>query len=113
MLPYDNLLAYDVAAKLLVVVRDARIRDAHLRDQALRAAKNACLNTAEGAGRDTIRDKARAYTSARSEVTEAVAAVEIAAIAGDCDDATAIEARALAGRAIGLLTGLIKRTPQP
>ncbi len=32
-LPYDNLIAYQVAAQLLVNVRDARIRDAHLRDR--------------------------------------------------------------------------------
>ena len=85
-LPYDKLLAYEVAAQLLV-------------------------DTAEGAGRDSLREKARAYVIARGEVTEAVAAMEIAAMTGDCDAKSAMQARALAGRAIGLLTGLIKKAP--
>ena len=109
VMPYDNLIAYQVAADLLVTVRDARIRDPHLRDQALRAAKNTCLNIAEGAGRETIRDKARAYTIARGEATEAAAAIEIAALAHDCDAESKDKARALASRTIALLSGLIHR----
>jgi four helix bundle protein len=112
-LPYDKLLAYEVALELLVIVRDAKIRDSHLRDQALRAAKNACLNAAEGSGRDTLRDRARAFTIARGEVTEAVAAVEIAARSGDCEEDSALQARAVGSRTIGLLTGLIKMSPPP
>jgi four helix bundle protein len=37
-----------------------------------------CLNLAEGAGRITRADKARAYAIARGEMVEAIAAVEIA-----------------------------------
>jgi four helix bundle protein len=51
--------------------------------QALRAAKSICLNIAEGAGRVTRADKARAYTVARGELVEAVAAIEIAHESGD------------------------------
>ena len=109
VMPYDNLPAYQIATDLLVTVRDAKIRDPHLRDQALRAAKNACLNIAEGAGRESIRDKARAYTIARGEATEAAAAVEIAALAQDCDPDSGDRARALASRTIALLSGLIHR----
>jgi hypothetical protein len=46
-LPHHKLKAYEVALLLLDAVRNAKIRDAHLRDQAMRAAKSACLNTAE------------------------------------------------------------------
>jgi four helix bundle protein len=67
----------------LRVVRAAGIRDRALRDQALRAAKSVCLNIAEGAGRVTRADKARAYAVARGELSEAIAAVEIASECGD------------------------------
>ena len=66
-LPHHKLLAYGVAIQLLEAVRGARIRDAHLRDQAMRAAKSACLNAAEGAGRVTRADKARVFAIARAE----------------------------------------------
>src|SRR3974390_1006726 len=81
-LPHHKLQAYGVALRLLEAVRDARIRDCHLRDQAMRAAKSACLNAAEGAGRVTRADKARGFTIARAEACEACAAGEIAVAAG-------------------------------
>ncbi len=37
-LPHQNLIAYQVARELVVVVREAKITDSKLRDQALRAA---------------------------------------------------------------------------
>jgi len=85
LLPHHKLLAYGIAMKLLDAVREARIRDSHLRDQAMRAAKSACLNAAEGAGRVSRADKARAFAIARAEACEAAAAVEIAIAAGDAD----------------------------
>jgi four helix bundle protein len=56
-------------------VRAAAIRDARLRDEALRSAKGAALNCAEGAGRVSRPDKARAFAIARGETVEAAAAV--------------------------------------
>ncbi len=50
-LPHHRLTAYGVALELLRAVRTAEIRDRALRDQAMRAAKSACLNIAEAAGR--------------------------------------------------------------
>jgi len=70
-LPHHRLVAHHVAVELLLVVRAAEIRDAKLRDEALRAAKSAVLNVAEGAGRVTRADKARAFTIARGEGLEA------------------------------------------
>src|SRR6266568_1417528 len=63
-LPHHRLLAYGVAVELLLAVRRASVRDAKLRDEALRSAKSACLNCAEGAGRVTRGDKARAGSAA-------------------------------------------------
>ncbi len=73
-LPHHRLHVFGLAREMLVAVRDAHIRDAKLRDEALRAAKGACLNCAEGAGRVTRADKARAFTIARGEAVEAAAA---------------------------------------
>jgi four helix bundle protein len=84
-LPHHKLLAFEVAMQLLAAVRAARIRDGGLRDQAMRSAKSACLNAAEGAGRVSRADKARVFAIARAEAGEAAAAVEIAVAAGDAD----------------------------
>jgi four helix bundle protein len=105
---HHKLRAYGVAVALLAAVRDAKIRDATLRDHAMRSAKSACLNAAEGAGRVTRRDKARAFTIARGEACEAAAAVEIAVAAGDA------EARALpavletADQFVATMTALVR-----
>jgi four helix bundle protein len=107
-LPHHNLVAYHVAVELLLAVKAAKIRDSKLRDEATRAAKSACLNTAEGAGRVTKPDKARAFAIARGETVEAVAAVEIAAIMGDADPNDAQRCITIAERLVALLTGLIR-----
>jgi len=108
-LPHHRLVAYAVAVDLLQAVHRAGIRDTGLRDQAMRAAKSACLNVAEGAGRETRPDKARAYAIARGEAGEAAAAVEIAAAIGAASRETAAGCGALASRLVALLTGLIGR----
>jgi four helix bundle protein len=108
-LPHHKLRAYGVAVRLLMAVRAANVRDTKLRDEAMRAAKSACLNTAEGAGRVSPADKARAFAIARGEAVEAVAAVEIAAITGDAKPAAAAECVAVANELVAMLTKLIRR----
>ncbi len=108
LLPHHKLIAYGVARDLLLAVRAAEIRDAKLRDEALRSAKSACLNCAEGAGRVTRADKARAFTIARSEAVEAASAVEIAALCGDARPEAVREVARLADRLVALLTGLVR-----
>ena len=56
-LPHQNLIAYQVARELVVIVREAKIADAKLRDQALRAATSSCLNIAEAVGHLHENDK--------------------------------------------------------
>ena len=104
----SGLLAYGVALELLQAVRDAKIRDGYLRDHAMRAAKSACLNCAEGAGRATRADNARAFTIARGEACEAAACVENADAAGDAEGAALCAVKALAARFVALTTGLIR-----
>ena len=108
LLPHHRLEAYGVAMQLLEAVRGARIRDCHLRDQAMRAAKSACLNAAEGAGRVTRADKARCFTIARAEACEACAAVEIAVAAGDADAELLEAVLAYGDRFVAMTTGLIR-----
>ena len=108
LLPHHKLQAYGVAMRLLEAVREARIRDGHLRDQAMRAAKSACLNAAEGAGRVTRADKARCFTIARAEACEAAAGVEIAVAAGDAEARALDAVLAHADRFVAMTTALIR-----
>ena len=107
LLPHHQLRAYGTALEFLRAVRDARVRDRELRNQALRAAKSVCLNLAEGAGRVTRADKARAYTVARGELVEAIAAVEIALETGDARREALDRVLALGGTLCAVLTKLI------
>src|SRR5260370_1639527 len=76
-LPHQNLIAYQVARELVVVVREAKVTDSKLRDQALRAATSASLNIAEAVGRVSAADKARIYGIARAEGREPAPAVDL------------------------------------
>ena len=107
-LPHHKLLAYQVAVELLLAVKAANVRDAKLRDEATRAAKSACLNAAEGAGRVTRADKARAFAVARAEACEAAAAVEIAIAAGDADAAALGPVLRHADAFVAMMTRLIR-----
>jgi four helix bundle protein len=108
LLPHHKLFAYGAGLELLQAVRDAKIRDSYLRDHAMRTAKSACLNAAEGAGRVTRADKARAFTIARGEACEAAACVEIAVASGDADAAALEAVLACADRFVAMTTGLIR-----
>jgi four helix bundle protein len=107
-LPHHKLHAFGVAKELLLAVRAANLRDTGLRDQAMRAAKSACLNCAEGAGRYTRADKARAFAIARGEAVEAAAAVEIAAACGAASQADSDRVAVLTDRLVAMLTRLIR-----
>jgi four helix bundle protein len=104
----DRFVAYHVAVELLVAIKAAEIRDAKLRDEALRAAKSAVLNIAEGAGRFSRADKGRAFTIARGEGLEAFAALETAALLGDVAPTHVAHCQPIAGRLYALLTGLLR-----
>ena len=108
VLPHHRLRVYGTALEMLVCLRDARIRDVKLRDEALRAAKGACLNIAEGAARVTRADKARAFTIARGEIVEACAALEIAVLLDAARDEDARRVVALADHIVAILTRLIR-----
>src|SRR5437660_1999897 len=75
-LPFEKLIAYQEARKLLEAMREAAISDGRLRDQALRAATSVCLNISEGAGRAGSADNARDDATARGENPEVAAALD-------------------------------------
>ena len=77
-LPHHKLIAYGLALELVQLVARTRIGEAQLRAQARKSAASAALNTAEGAARQTLADKSRAYAIALAECCECCAAVEIA-----------------------------------
>src|SRR5216110_912177 len=108
-LPFEKLLAYQEARKLLDAVRESAISEGRLRDQAMRAATSACLNIAEGAGRAGSADKARVYAIARGEACEAGAALDIALAGGLCVREHAATGAIHARSAYALLSGLIRR----
>ena len=107
-LPHHGLHAYEVGVQFLLAVRDASIADCTLRAQALRSAKSVCLNIAEAAGRVGAADRKRVFAIARGELTEAAAAVEIAALCGDVDTKHAAEIAALARRLAAIFRGLLR-----
>ena len=108
-LPHERLHAYQEARRLLACVREASITDGKLRDQAIRAATSVCLNIAEGAGRAGSADKARVYAIARGEACEAGAALDIALLAGTCQQRPALTGAIHARAVYALLSGLIRR----
>src|SRR5450432_1463708 len=86
-LPHHKLFAYELCLSLVKLVAKTRVADAQLRAQARKSAASAALNSAEGAARQTLADKARAYAIALAECCEACAAVEIAGALGSCSPA--------------------------
>ena len=108
LMPHHRLHAYGLALEVLAAVKAADVRDRKLRDEALRSAKSVCLNCAEGAGRVTRADKARAFAVARGELVEAVAAVEIAVAAGDARREALADVLSLGQRLNAMLTRLVR-----
>jgi four helix bundle protein len=107
-LPHHRLIAYQVALELIDAVVSAQISDSGLRNQALRAAKSACLNIAEAAGRSSPKDRARVFLIARGEAGEAAAGVEIAVRAREAKAEVLPRVLAIADRLVALLTGLAR-----
>jgi four helix bundle protein len=94
--------------ELVKLVARIRISEAHLRQQARKSAASAALNSAEGAARQTIADKSRAYAIALAECCEAAAAVEIAGALGACSTADVQAVQALGLRLKNVLSRLVR-----
>jgi four helix bundle protein len=107
-LPHHTLIAYQVALELVKLVSRIRIRDAQLRAQARKSAASAALNTAEGAARQSLADKSRAYAIALAECCEACAAVEIAEALGAASPEHLAEVLGLGVRLKNLLSRLVR-----
>jgi four helix bundle protein len=107
-LPHHKLIAYQLALELVKLVARVRIGEAQLRQQARKSAASAALNAAEGAARQTLPDKARAYAIALAECCEACAAVEIAGALGACSPADVQAVLAIGIRLKNVLSRLVR-----
>jgi four helix bundle protein len=105
-LPHHKLIAYQLALELVKLVARIRIGEAQLRQQARKSAASAALNTAEGAARQTVADKGRAYAIALAECCEACA-VEIAGALGVCSPADVQAVVSLGVRLKNVLSRLV------
>jgi four helix bundle protein len=105
-LPHHRLHVWQLALELVRLVRSVEIGDADNRAQAREAASSCARNIAEGAGRQSRRDKARVYGIARGEAVECVAAVEIAGALGACAAADVARVVTLGGRVSAMLSRL-------
>jgi four helix bundle protein len=107
-LPHHQLVGYQLALELVKLVARVRIGEAQLRQQARKSAASAALNAAEGAARQTLPDKARAYAIALAECCEACAAVEIAGALGACSPADVQAVLAIGIRLKNVLSRLVR-----
>ena len=82
---------------------------AHLRDQLERASVAIVLNVAEGAGRQTLRDKAHFFTIARGSATECGAILDLLEARGVLSAADHRHGRGQLIRIAQMLTRLIAR----
>lgn len=105
--PHHTLVAYRLALELVKLIARTRIADAQLRQQARKSAASAALNAAEGATRQTLADKRRAYAIALAECCEACAAVEIAGALGACSEGHVEAVLALGVRLKNVLSRLV------
>jgi four helix bundle protein len=107
-LPHHKLIGYQLALELVRLVSRVRIANAQLRQQARKSAASAALNAAEGAARQTLADKSRAFGIALAECCEACAAVEIAGALGACSPADVEAVLGLGVRLKNVLSRLIR-----
>jgi four helix bundle protein len=107
-LPHQKLIAYQLALELVKLIGSIRIRDAQLRQQARKSAASAALNAAEGAARQSMADKSRAYAIALAECCEACAAVEIAEALGAVSPEQHAAVLALGVRLKNVLSRLVR-----
>jgi four helix bundle protein len=102
---YRVAVEFQTIAARLVSMR----RLGALRDQLDRASVSIALNIAEGAGRQTVRDKAAFYAIARGSATECAAIFDLLSARGLITAAHHRHARGLLVRIVQMLTRLILR----
>jgi four helix bundle protein len=107
-LPHHRLDAFNVALEFVRLIRNTPIADADMRKHAQGSAGACARNLAEGAGRRSRADKTRAYSIARGELCEAVAAVEIDEALGGCTPEHVIAIRRAGSRLDAIMRSLTR-----
>lgn len=109
---HDKLEAYKVAREFLALAQailDNMPRGgSRLRDQLADASESVLLNTAEGAGRRTGREKARFFDIARGSAEECAAILDAIAVRRLAPLDRVAAGRTLLHRAVRLLAGLAR-----
>ncbi len=105
----EKLDVYRVALEFHALVSSLEFAPGRreIRDQLERAALSIVLNTAEGAGRSGLADKARFYSMARGSAMESAAILDVARATGLVPPATC--ARGLLIRIVQMHTRLCQR----
>jgi len=104
--PHHRLDAFQVALDFVRLIKDVPIADSEMRKHARGSAGACARNLAEGAGRRSAADKARAYSIARGELCEAIASVEIDEALGGCTSEHLSAVRSTGARLDAMLRSL-------
>jgi four helix bundle protein len=111
--PHQRLRVYQKAAPLYEAARQlvAQVRRQHwhLCDQLLRAVASIALNTAEGGGEFSRRDKARFFRMALRSACEALAAIDLLERSALVDQNAARQLAGDIAEVAAMLTALAKR----
>ncbi len=105
---HERLEAYRVAREFRALAHELerRMPRGDLREQLASASRSVLLNTAEGAGRRSGRDKARFYDYALASAEECAAILDDLSISEAAPVERTDAGRALLHRAVRLLSGL-------
>ena len=107
---FENLEVYRKSMSFVVAIYNtcSDIRHREIKDQLTRAALSIPLNIAEGQGRNTDREKAQFYKTARGSLFECVAILELTKKIGIISDEKHQSLYTLADEIGRMLNGLIR-----
>lgn len=111
LLDAEKLDVYRIALEFHALVSSLEFAPGRreIRDQLERAALSIVLNTAEGAGRSGLADKARFYSMSRASAMESAAVLDVARATGLVPQVTCARGRTLLIRIVQMHTRLCQR----
>ena len=99
---------YQVSLELVILISDVVEQlprgKGHLADQLQRAGTSVPLNIAEGAGEDSVNEKARFYRMAKRSATECASIIDVCQRLKLIDEQRYVEGRKLLLRIVAMLT---------
>src|SRR5215831_1784716 len=114
---HEKLEVYQVALRFVVAAREIIEQlpngFADQSDQLGRASTSIVLNTAEGAGEFSKREKARFYRMAKRSATECAGVLDIFRVLHAVEEKRLLEGRDLLLRIVGMHTRLVRNLTEP